>query len=322
MIRKKSYAIGIDLGATTIKAGVVDKKGKILRQFSIESNATKGPKSVIRQIVYSVEELFGHYSQSECEGIGIGSPGLVSVEDGIVKHPPNFADWSEVDLSSTIKKLFKLPVAIDNDANVAALAEAKFGSGERYKDFLFVIWGSGVGGGIIINRKVFHGPSGGAGEIGHITIDYNGPVCNCGNRGCVESYIGQKYLSQRTKEIIQRMPDNSPPSKILKLVNGELSKIEPYYISRAAEEGDQVACEILEEAGNLLGYALASALNILDLNIVIIGGGISAAPRFVFTAIQSTMRARVLKTHQSAVKVLRAQLGNDAGMIGAASLVM
>jgi glucokinase len=322
MIRKNQFAIGIDLGGTAIKAGAIDKKGNILNQFSIESKATKGPTSVIRQMVFAIQELFGTYKQSDCLGIGIGSPGVVSIEDGIVRHPPNFANWSEVPLGKMIRKIFHLPVIVENDANAAAIAEAKYGAGVRYKDFLFVIWGSGVGGGIIINHKIFRGPSGGAGEIGHITIDYNGPACNCGRRGCIESYIGQRYLSRRTREILQSMPDDRPPSIIAKLVDGNLNKIEPHHISMAAEEGDQTACEILEEAGNLLGYALASALNILDLNLVVVGGGISAVPRFVFSAIQSSVRTHILKPHQSTVKVVRAHLGNTAGMIGAASLMM
>ena len=124
MTRKKTFAIGIDLGGTTIKTGVIDKKGTILHQFSTDSKATQGPKSVIHQMVFAVEELLGRCKQSDCVGIGIGSPGVVSVEDGIVKHPPNFTDWSEVALGKTIRKIFKLPVIVENDANVAAIAEA------------------------------------------------------------------------------------------------------------------------------------------------------------------------------------------------------
>jgi glucokinase len=318
----KTFAVGIDLGATSIKAGVVDKKGKLIDQFVIESKSHKGPAMVIRQMSFALQELFGRHKQAECLGIGIGSPGVVSVEDQIVRHPPNFADWNEIALGKAIRKSYPLPVFVENDANVAAIAESKYGAGGEYKDFLFVIWGSGVGGGIILNRKIYHGPNGGAGEIGHITIDYNGPVCNCGSRGCIESYIGQRYLSQRTRELLQSLPEDAPPSKIHRLVEGNLQKIDPYIISMAAEQGDAMARTILEEAGELLGYALASALNMLDLYVVIIGGGVSAAPQFVFKAVETALRSRVLRSHKSAVRVLRAELGNTAGMIGAASLVL
>ena len=318
----KSFAIGIDLGATTIKAGVVDQQGTIIHQTSLDSKANKGPSAVIQQILFSIQNLFELHKQSECMGIGIGSPGVVTLDGGLVKHPPNFADWTEVPLGNEIKKVYSLPIVVENDANVAAIAEARFGAGINHKDFLFVIWGTGVGGGIIIERKIFHGSSGGAGEIGHISIDYNGPLCNCGNQGCIESYIGQRYLSQRTKEILETMKLDGRTSKIEELLKGDLNKIEPSIISQAAEQGDQTAIGILQEAGELLGCALASVFNILDLNVAIIGGGISATPQFVFKAIESSVRSRVLKPHQEYIKVLRAKLGNAAGIIGAASLVM
>ena len=210
---------------------------------------------------------------------------------------------------------------IENDANCGAIAESHFGAGREFNDFLFVIWGTGVGGGVIIGKKIYRGPYGGAGEIGHITIDYNGPQCNCGNRGCIESFIGQRYLSERTRQILQSEAKNGLTSKIEKLVDGKLDRIEPAIISKAAEENDPIAREILTEAGELLGYALVSAMNILDLRVVIIGGGISAAPEFVFEAVTRSIKSRVLTPHRAGAQVLRATLGNGAGIIGAASLV-
>jgi glucokinase len=214
-----------------------------------------------------------------------------------------------------------VPVHIENDANCAALAEARFGAGKEFKDFLFVIWGTGVGGGIILNHRLFHGPGGGAGEIGHLSIDYEGAACNCGGTGCIESYIGQRYLSQRTKDILRTL-DSDKREIIVKLVKGDLDRIDPAIVSKAAELGDPTAISILKEAGTLLGAALASIMNVLDLEIAVIGGGISAAPGFVYEAILSSIRSRVLKPHQAGVKVIRAMLGNNAGIIGAASLVL
>lgn len=319
---KKTFTIGIDLGGTSIKAGAVDNHGKILSQYKADTKAHKGPSAVIQQILFSIQEILGKHKQSECHGIGIGAPGIVDLDSGIVKHPPNFSEWKEIALAKAIRKVIPLPVFIENDANAAALAEVKYGIGMEHKNFLFVIWGSGVGGGIIMNHKIFRGPHGGAGEIGHISIDYNGPECNCGSRGCIECYIGQRYLSERTRHILATQPEGSPPSLIPKLVDGNLNLIEPSIISTAAEQGDLVACDILKEAGELLGYALASVLNIIDLRVVIIGGGISAAPSFVFTAIESAIQSRVLKPSKPGIKVLRSNLGNNAGILGAASLVM
>ena len=321
MISKKKFAIGVDLGATTIKAGVVETNGSIPDLLSIDTKAIKGPKVVIQQIIFTIQELFGRHKPSECLGIGIGAPGIVSIDSGTVESPPNFADWGKVDIAKDVRKTFKLPVFVENDANCAAIAEARYGAGIEFKDFLFVIWGTGVGGGIIIDRKIFRGPHGGAGEIGHVSIDYNGRLCNCGNYGCIESYIGQRYLSQRTKEILTSSKDDIP-TKLEHLVDGNLNKLNPEIISQAAEEGDQTAIGVLEEAGELLGCALASILNVLDLRVVVIGGGISAAPAFVYESIITSLRSKILKPQKDRIKVIRAKLGNDAGIIGAASSVL
>ncbi len=321
MTAKKTYAVGVDLGATSIKTGVVDRKGAVLDQVVVDAQASKGPRAVIRQITFSLQEIFTRNKIEGCFGVGIGSPGVVSIEEGAVLYPPNFADWKEVALAKAIRGVVPLPVFLENDANCAAIAEAHFGAGADYPNFLFVIWGTGVGGGVILGKKIYRGPHGGAGEIGHITIDYNGPRCNCGGRGCIESYIGQRYLSARTKSILETAAKHGAVSLIDRLVAGDLQKIEPAVISRAAEEGDRMATEILTEAGELLGVALASAANILDLRVAVIGGGISAAPAFVFQAIERSMKERVLQPHRAGVRVKRAALGNNAGMVGAASLV-
>lgn len=320
--QKKGHYIGIDMGATTIKAGIVDGKGAILHQVTVDTRANKGPLAVVRQLNFSIDELIGRHSIGEFQGIGVGSPGVVDATEGVVHYPPNFADWTDVALEKALRRAHPIPIVIENDANVAAIAEARYGAGMKYNDFLFVIWGTGVGGGVIVGKKIYRGPYGGAGEVGHVSIDYNGPACNCGSRGCIESYIGQRYLSQRTRDILERRGKDGLPSKIVDLVDGDLSKIEPLIISEAAESGDPTATEILEEAGQLLGYALASILNVLDLRVVVIGGGVSAVPRFVFKAIENSLRSRVLTPHKKGIRVVRAELGNEAGMIGAASLVM
>ncbi len=320
---KRNLAIGIDIGATTIKGGVVDiVESKILSQQKVDTFALRGPSAVLQQLNVIIKELMLEYRYDEFTGIGIGAPGIVENDNSTVKNPPNFTDWTEVNLGEVIKKEFNLPVVVENDANAAALGEAKFGAGIDYQNFLFVIWGTGVGGGIILDNKIYRGPFGGAGEIGHTTIDYNGPLCNCGNRGCIESYIGQRYLSERTRQKLEQLPKEAPQSKIIQLVKGNLGLIEPYIISVAAEQDDPFAKEILSEAGNLLGVAIASILNVLDLRIVVVGGGISAAGEYVFNAITKSVRSRVLTSIKPDVKVIPAKLGNTAGVFGAASLVM
>lgn len=314
----QSVCVGVDLGGTTIKAGVVSAAGSIQYQNKFPTCSDRGPSIVVQQIALAVKDAIGKAGNADVSGIGIGSPGVVD-DDGVVKAPPNFVNWDEVPLKSDLAKLFPgLAIVVENDANAAAIAESKFGAGVQFPNFLFVIWGTGVGGGIILNHKIYRGPTGGAGEIGHVSIDYKGPRCNCGNVGCVEAYVGQRYLSQRTAERLK----NHPESKILKLVGGDISKIEPVYISQAAHDKDPLAREVLLEAGDLLGVALAGVMNIMDLRISIIGGGISAAGDFVMNAVQESIVRHVLKPLRKDIRVLPALLGNNAGILGAAGLVM
>lgn len=314
----ETYAIGIDVGGTTIKTGVVTPEGRIVEQLVADAKGGEGPEAVISQINRTIGRMLETFEPSHCKGIGIGCPGIVGLDSDTVSHPPNLARWHDVKVGTAIRETFAYPVKVENDANVAALAESRFGAGTKYDNFLFVIWGTGVGGGIIINKEIFHGSNGAAGEIGHTTINFQGPPCNCGSFGCVEAYIGQRYLSRRTRDLLQEYP----ASKILSLVNGDLNKIEPAIIANAAEQGDEAGMLILEEAGKLLGYALASIMNVLDLRTAIIGGGVSAAPDFVYSAMKTALISRVLKPHRPHVEILRAKLGNSAGIIGAASLVL
>ena len=315
---QSNIVIGVDLGGTSVKAGLVSPSGEILYQNKFPSYAEKSPNEVIRQIHMSVQDALKHANGATVGGLGIGSPGVVN-DDGVVKAPPNFTDWDEVPLKAELIKLFgNLPIGIENDANAAAIAESKFGAGKDFPNFLFVIWGTGVGGGIILDHKIFRGPTGGAGEIGHICVDHQGPACNCGSRGCVEAYVGQKYLSLRTAERLKANPE----SKIWRLVGGDAAKIEPYFISQAAHDGDPVATAILLEAGELLGTALAGVMNVMDLRVSIIGGGLSASGDFVMSAIQDSVVRHVLKPLRKESRVLPAQLGNNAGILGAAGLVL
>ncbi|MFQ5797215.1 MAG: ROK family protein [Bacteroidota bacterium] len=362
--------IGIDLGGTSVKAGVVRANGEILYQVKLPTLADKGPLVVRRQIVQAVEDLLHRYPGEKIAGIGIGTPGMVSLDGESVKAPPNFADWHDYRLKEAIQSSVGLPVELENDANAAAIGEARFGAGRGRKNFVFVIWGTGVGGGIIADGQIFRGAHGGAGEIGHTTIDHNGPQCNCGNKGCIEAFIGQRYLSVRTRERLLKTPSGSidasrrrtkvlsrspatrwwlrqrglfgrllsegtlrvgagrldekqhPGSKIVELVDGDLSKLEPAILSKAMDLGDELAREILVEAGSLLGIALASVMNILDIRYVIIGGGVSAAGEPVFEAVRKSIRERAMGPIRSSFQVGRAELGNDAGLLGAASLAL
>lgn len=314
----QQLAIGVDLGGTTVKTGLINTDGKILAVSKVPTRAEENPDAVIEQIKKSIREVLSQTNGTPVTGIGIGAPGLIQNPGGIVKSPPNLKGWDVVPLAEIISKEFHLPVEVDNDANVAAVAESKFGAGKEYPNFLFIIWGTGVGGGIIMNNHIYRGPTGGAGEVGHISINYEGLLCNCGTRGCVEAYVGQKYLSKRTIEKLKSHPESTIPQ----FAGGDVNKIEPVHISRAAEAGDQLAREILVEAGTLLGVMIGGVMNTLDFRVTVIGGGVSAVGDFVYDAIKESVKKNVQKPLRDDIKILRAQLGNDAGIFGAAGMVL
>ncbi len=310
----KKHVIGVDLGGTFIKAGVVDNFGEILIEDSIPTEAEKGPSHVVEQISKVVERLRKNFND-EIIGVGIGAPGQVDPEGG-VKYPPNFPGWTVVYLAKEVENKTGLRAVVDNDANVAGIGEAKFGAGRKYPNFIMVTLGTGIGGGIIIGGKIYRGPTGGAGEIGHVSINFEGPKCNCGNYGCVEAYVGQRYLSAWVAEELAKNPN----SKIIELVNGDLSKIEPRIISIAAQQGDEFAINVWKRAGFYVGVMLASVMNLFDISVAIVGGGIAKAGKILFDAMNETVKSRALKPIAERAIVIPAELGNRAGILGAGAL--
>jgi glucokinase len=316
---KTKYAIGVDLGGTSIKLGIVSDSGKLLHKISMRTEAEQGPKRVLENIKSGIRELSAITSQHKIKinGIGIGCPGVVTPGKGIVENPPNLPGWSKVNVGKIISQEFRKKVYVDNDANAAAIGELTFGSGKKFKSFIMITLGTGVGGGIIMNKKIYHGDFGAAGEIGHISIDYNGPKCNCGSYGCIEAYAGNHYLRERVRNELKKHPE----SELWKLINNDLSKVSPRNVQLAAETGDSFASSVIEELGMHLGSAFASLCNVLDINVFIIGGGIAGFGKPLFDSIRQTIIKRVLAPIKPRVRVLPAKLKNDAGVKGASALV-
>ena len=316
MPKTEKYAVGVDLGGTNIKIGIVTQKGKIIKKISISSKAEGGPEKVVKQIKLGIKEVLSG-NKNKIRGIGIGAPGVVSVKKGTVENPPNFPGWTKVNLGHIIKKELGIDCHVENDANAAAIGEMIFGSGKRYNSFVMITLGTGVGGGIIINRKLYRGEIGAAGEVGHITINYNGPRCNCGSYGCIEAYVGNNYLISKVKSDLTA----SPNPKILKLVKNDLNLLTPIIINKAAENGDAFAKSVINEMGEQIGSVLASVSNLMDVSTFIIGGGVSGFGKPLFTAINKSLVERVITSLRNRVKVLPAKLKNEAGIKGASALV-
>lgn len=313
---KKKFTVGVDLGGTTIKVGLVDEKGKIVKKVSSDSNSSKGPEAVIKQIKKGIEEVVKG-NREKILGIGIGAPGAVKLKKGTVENPPNFPGWGKVHLGNILQKEFDCDVYVENDASAAAIGELIYGAGKYYKNFIMITLGTGVGGGIIIDKKIYRGDTGIAGELGHITIDSSGPKCKCGSIGCIEAYIGKDYLIERTKIKLKERND----SILLKLTNGNLNLLTPKLIQSAVEQGDDFSKSVVVDTGTKLGYALASAVHVLDIATIIIGGGIAGFGKLLFDAVESSLKERVMKSFRDRITVKPAKLKNEAGIKGASALV-
>ncbi len=308
-------AIGIDLGGTNLKSGILLQNGELLHRSYAPAEADKGPAKVIQNIISSIDQLLDKQEASDLVGIGIGSPGQVDFESGIVKEPPNLTGWHSEKLGEIIYKQFGKSTFVDNDANVAALAASVFGAGKKSKYFALITLGTGVGGGIILNNKIYHGVSGCAGEFGHICIKYDGPRCKCGQLGCIERYIGAQWIVERA---ISYLPDYQDSELNMYKKNQSLSvKI----ISTFANNGDSLCKRVIEETGSYLGIAIGTLVNLLNLDLILVGGGISNAGPILFKTIRKSFKKYSLPVSGSVVKIEKTSLGEHAGIVGAGQLV-
>lgn len=313
---KEKYAVGVDLGGTKIKLGIVNSKGRILKKISVPTLANEGVEKSISQIIKGIKELLKN-NKENIIGIGIGAPGVVSLKKGTVENPPNLPGWGRVHLGKIIGDEFSVPTFVENDANAAAIGELIYGTGKKLDSFLMVTLGTGVGGGIIYQKKLFRGDFGAAGEIGHLTIDKNGPKCKCGSFGCLESYLGNNYIINNVREELK----GDVNSKIFELIDNDIEKLSPRIIHEAAMLNDKYSLGVIKELGENLGYGLASIINVLDISNIILGGGVAGFGKPLFKATKEAIKSRVLKSLKPRVKVLQASLKNNAGIKGASSLV-
>jgi glucokinase len=311
--------VGIDIGGSSIKGALTEVGASVLVRSRRPTLADGSRDNTITQIHDCIAELMdaaatqGH----DVQGIGIGVPGTIDIARGVVYHPPNLPAWQEVPLREIIADRWQCDVRVDNDANCAALGEAHFGAGRRYDNFIGLTLGTGVGSGLIFENRIYHGERGFAGEFGHISIDLEGTQCNCGNRGCVEAYVGIHYMMDEAIPLLRATGTSPLHGRAIEAPDG----LRPHDLSKAAAQGDTVSADVLLRAGMRLGVAIASAANLLGITTFIIGGGISAAGDILFDAVRGSAAARVLKVHRDHLTIIPAELGNDAGMLGAASLL-
>jgi glucokinase len=321
------WAIGIDLGGTAIKAAVVDKESGILTDSRIFTDTASGPSGIVRQLAAIIADFYRSASRTvdpgNFAGVGLGAPGAVDAEKGVLSYPPNLPGWAVFPLRDELEQCLKdqeqlsIQVLIDNDANVAAFGEAVYGAGQEFRDFLMVTLGTGVGGGIVLNRKLYRGAHGTAGELGFMILDFEGPTLHAGIRGTLESLIGKKAILA----LARRMIDASPTgSSVGNLCNNDYTRLSPRHLEYAAHEGDEVSLAVWERVGTILGVGLANVTALMDIRKFVIGGGISAAGNLILVPALNQLRNSMLPSMHEGLELVPAFLGNKAGMYGAAAL--
>lgn len=306
-------AIGIDLGGTNIKVAVVHSKKGILEQTSVPTHAELGREHLLDRIAATVDSLT---QKNGVIGIGFGLPGMVNLEQTTVFNPPNLPGWERVNAADEITKRTNLPCRIENDANVSALGCLHFGKGKKLGSFVMLTLGTGVGGAIIHNNKLFKGTRGMAGELGHVIIDYHGPLSNSVTRGTIEAYVGQRFLSRFATDMISQNPDND----LYKRFQGNFDKLEPVDLTREAEQGNELAIEILLKTGQRLGYAIINYTHILDIRKYVLSGGVSKAGDWITNPAREIVKKHMMAPFQEDFELLVEDLGNDSALLGAAGL--
>ena len=302
----KSHVIGVDVGGTNIKLGVVHPSGKVIARTSFATELFASSKTkLIGALAQEIKAITieSGLKNKNIAGIGIGLPGLIDHTNGIVRFLPNIPGWRNVRLKSILEDKIGLPVSIDNDVKLITLAEWKFGAGRGVANMVCLTLGTGVGSGLILDNRLYRGAGNAAGELGHLPLNEDGPACNCGGFGCLEAYVGNRRLLSRAEAIMGRKDVTLEGMFAL------------------AEEGNKKALVFWKETAEHLGNGLVAVVNLLNPSKIVIGGGVSNNHKYIFKTAQDVIARRAMSTPSGMVQIVRAKLGNDAGIIGAQVLV-
>ncbi|MFN3532466.1 MAG: ROK family protein [Candidatus Brocadia sp.] len=310
-----NYVIGIDLGGTNLKAGIVDMDGKILHRLSIRTNSHADSQTISDQILSLIAEIIqcAHVKESDMIGVGLGSPGLVDKKGETILFSPNLPRWRNIPIKRIVAERFSKPCVLENDANAAAWGEKWVGAGKDVSSLVMLTLGTGIGGGIVIDNKLWRGANNVAAEIGHMVIQMDGPQCNCGNRGCVEVYASATGMVRRFKELLR-----SGISSALKISDEITAKM----INDAAIQGDRASLNIIEETGRYLGIALINIMHVLNPEMIVLAGGMIGSGELLMNPIRQVTQQRAFEASYKDTKIVFSQLGNDAGIIGAAGCLL
>ena len=309
---EKKYVVGVDLGGTKIYTALVDLEGNVKNEIIVKTEAEQGDVAVLNKILNTIDTVLEDIDIKEVLAIGVGSPGPLDIKNGVIVYTPNLP-FKNFNIVKPIKEKYNLPTYLDNDANVATLGEFMFGTGKGIENMVFVTVSTGIGGGAIINGKLFRGSTGNALEVGHMTIMKNGPRCGCGNDGCAESLGSGTAIGRSAKEAVK-----SNAITTLK----DYSDVTAKEVFDEAKKGDRVANEILTNALSYLGITIANIANTFDPDMIVIGGGVVNGGDIVLETIKKEVKNRCLRSISCNCKIEKAMLDGKAGMLGAAALAI
>jgi len=312
------FIVSVDIGGTQIRAALGDGEGNIIHRVAHPTLADQGPEPVIGRIKEAIRQAAGQHL-GEVQAIGMASAGPLDPWEGVIIKAPNLPGWHHVPLKSIIEEEFGLPTYVGNDANLAALAEQRFGAGKGTQHLIYITHSTGIGGGIIVDGRMLLGSKGLGAEVGHIVLDIDGPRCGCGSIGCLEAMAAGPAIARNALQAIDAGQETIIPD----LVDGDLSRISAKEVSEAAQQGDPLSIELIRQAGELLGIGLVSLIHLFNPEIVIIGGGVSKAGDLLFEPVRAAVRARCMdESYWRDTPIVPAALGDDVGLMGGIALVL
>jgi glucokinase len=311
--------VGCDLGGTNIKVGLVNvENGEVIHSSAIPTSSRKGPESVLKRMAQLISQLIeeSSYDLKDIGGVGISAPGMIDLDSNTTLFLPNlYGEWRDISVGERMFSYLGLEVSMLNDVRAITFGEWAFGAGKGVDSMACFAVGTGVGGGLVVNNRLVLGIDGTAGELGHQTVDRNGPICGCGNHGCIEVFSsGPAIAAEAARGVRQGWK-----TKIAELIDNDLNKLTPEVVAKAAEMGDEFALEVWDRAGTYLGIGVANILISVGVKRVVIGGGVAKAGDLFLDPIRRVVKERVFLMPVDEVEILNAQLGNKAGIVGMAA---
>lgn len=315
MVAASANYLGVDIGGTKVAAGLVTPAGRILTQNRVPMPARGSAMAGLEAVIAAAKLAMGTKTVA---GVGVSSPGPLDPRRGVVLNPPNLPCWRNFPLAARLEQALGVPVKLDNDANAAALAEARWGAGRRYQAVFYATLGTGIGAGLVLDGKIYHGRTGAAVEGGHLSINHRGPRCGCGKRGCIEALASGPAVGRRARKLARAHPDRA--RRLLTMAEGRVSGITGETVGAAWKAGDAIARQTLEETALLLGIWLGNIVDLLEPEIIIFGGGMGALMAEWFPLIGTTLQRWSINPHASEIPLRAARYGSAAGIAGGAAL--